>query len=471
MVAGSISTYLTTPMALNIEQDVERAIEELADDTADAEPWAQEDVLNFLLNDRKYNYDQLGAVFGVDPEEVGSEAVKHDVNPGREQPDYTSNVVPVANAQGDWGNDDQYYEDIRIPLPEHLVEELGVGQTTYEIGGEEVTGGALFRYMIDISQGDIDLIADTSPHREGRDRHFGNERRVSFNETTHHALMRLPRTLARILGLNLEADSDTVWGGRTSEDYQLGRDAELEVIGGDVRITFDPALESELIVLDKAEPPTPDLEAGEDWKIPSAKPKTLQPLHPQLEHNTKEDGIATAPKHTGQYRLSFPQSYTEAYGLEGTVDPDRRENMDGEEDERRDGTPVTIRFGVTERDVGPAHADIQPAIILEPGYEAGDDEPGTVHTIQESPAGWATSDGSRPDKTQTHLYIPKSLLHAIGYAGNDPDKRVAPSVRLTPDTDRIILTPAQETTLYSPLDKAKSVEADEETQETAETTA
>jgi hypothetical protein len=44
-------------------------------------------------------------------------------------------------------------------------------------------------------------------------------------------------------------------------------------------------------------------------------------------------------------------------------------------------------------------------------------------------------------------------------------------VRLTPDTDRIILTPAQETTLYSPLDKAKSVEADEETQETAETTA
>lgn len=404
-------------------------LEELGIDyDPDEEPWKQEKVLDELLNTHGYNYAQLGAAFDVDPDSIGNQARKYGVNPGK-GPAYTKNTVPVGKSEGQWAKGGtEHYAEYEIPLPQHVLEKLGLTQPQYD---EDLDGmqqrGSLVRYMFDVVDKEIVLHIDTTPALEERGRVFANERRIGKRPSNYHSIARVPREIVRMVGLNEPGDRDTVWGGNTRKDYQMGRDATINVQGSSVAtISFAPALEPEIFLDINESPPQ-----SEDGAIPSAENLNLTAL---------PYGADSTPEETEKYELDLPQSYVEAYELERSVEGEKT------------GTPVKFSFGLfveTIDENGESKQLTKPALIAEFGQDVEKDEKGAVRTVQ------ARTDDLGYE--QWRLYPPKAGLHALGLGVLNTGEKYQPSVRIEPGENGFALFPADDQEVYDAVENLEDI--------------
>lgn len=412
------------------------------------EPWKQEHVLDELINSHGFTYAEIANSFDdAEVEDVGYYARKWSVNPGG-GPAYTGETVPVGVSQGQWAAGGGEYAEHEIPLPKHIVDELGLVRPEY---GEEEVGqrGSLVRYMLDIRDGGVTLVIDTSPAREERDRVFANERRITARPGNDHALARPPRELTRAIGLNVEGDSDTVWN-KTDKDYAMGRDAALDVSGGELlSISFEPNLDPTGFLIEHESPPENEHGANPSVLDDTTERKWGKGGSPTLHPFAVESGETPTPETTGGYRFDLPKAYVEAYDLEAAV-----------KDEKA-GTPVTFTYGVVVEPIDDDSVEevYEPAIIAEFDREPAKGEKGAVRHILSSSGGY----GDDYDGEQMFVVPPKSLLSAMGLLGNDPTKEVRPAVRVDPGTNGFAIRPARDQELYNPFDQVEAYQEGEGT--------
>lgn len=224
--------------------------------------WSQKEKLDDLLNEQNLSYTEIAEMYGVKPETVGKVAREHGVNPGRSGQLYEGNTVPLGHS-GNKGEPDGY-EQYEIPIPVEIMDTYDLQRPEYE---ETTQRGSLIRYMVDLDPktGDGIIILDTTPAHEGRDRVFGNERRLSARPTNHHSLARLPQNIVDAAGLNVRGDKETDWGHRgqpRSEDYYTGRDVTLDTESDRIIASFDPGMELTPFPVRFEEPPR--VGGGED---------------------------------------------------------------------------------------------------------------------------------------------------------------------------------------------------------------
>jgi len=432
-------------MAKNIEalvSNTEYDTAELLDEDEGPE-WSRKDILDELLNERKMTYKLIGEQYEVDPDLVSEIAHNHGVNPGRSGAIYDGKTVPFAHSSGDWKGS---YEQYEFPVPGYILEELDLERPEYGDNGHQ---GSLLRYQIVMQDDGPVLVVETSPGREGRDRVFGNERRLSGRPSNHHGLARPPKDLVHATGLNVEGDNETEWGRTARDGYYTGRDVTLETQEDLLVAQFDPGIQGPLFSVDREKPPEYTVDAEGDLmkekgstdsagaeSIP-VEPQTVK-LHPLREGDWED--VPASPRNVEKYRLDIPLTYHHAYDL--------GEAPGGEGDEG-DYTTAVIRYGTVEETINPEGTPetmYEPALIVEFGETVSDDDPGLQRSVPSYKIG-------NSDDDRAYIYPGRALIHAFGIGIGDPNEDMDLNVRLDPGDGRIAIRPAtaEETELYNPL--------------------
>lgn len=371
--------------------------------------WRDPEVLERLIHDEGLTYQEIANKYsdqGASESKVGRRARELGVNPVDEYegPVYTGNTVPVGESSGNYEH----------PLASHHIDEMGLEE------------GDLVRYMLRSVDGEIEAILDAKPAREAQQsRVYGNERQLASRPGTYHLLARYPRKVAVGIGLHERADGESRYDRRVSQDWQLGRDATVEIINQDTAtVRFDPPLTA---WQPSDENPSPEVAALE----PKVKP--LFPLRPA--------DADLAPSTIEKYRLDMPGDYRDAYGLSG-------------------GQRIVLTIGevagelsivfLVDADPEKAHPSATRRVQ---SYTAGQYEtPDDAEPYQQAKAGEGR--GTREyEFEQVGLYPGKSLLHTLGIGINE----TRPKVRLVPGDGWFAIQPYPEDAygnqveIYDPL--------------------